>query len=144
MPRYLADTSIWAWAQKRTRTDIRGKLADRFESGEVVTCVPVVLEAMHRPDTSARYEEQFERLFEPLEWLPLDRAGVERAIQIQRELAAKADGGHRRPAIDFLIAAAAEAAGPEVALWFFDRDLEVICDHTGQPSEAEASTGAGH
>lgn len=144
MPRYLADTSIWAWAQKRTRADIREKLADRFESGEIVTCVPVVLEAMHRPDTSARYEAQFAQLFAPLEWVPLEKAGVDRALELQRELAAKTDGGHRRPAIDFLIAAAAESAGPEVALWFFDRDLQVICEHTGQPSEAEASTGPGH
>jgi hypothetical protein len=38
----------------------------------------------------------------------------------------------------------AEAAGPEVVLWCFDRDLKVICEHTGQPSEPEESTGPGH
>lgn len=45
--------------------------------------------------------------------------------------------------IDFLIAAAAEAAGPEVVLWCFDRDLRVICDNTDQPCEAEDSAGPG-
>lgn len=144
MPRYLADTSIWAWAQKKGRPDIREKLADRYEAGEVVTCVPVILEAMHRPETAARYRERFDGLFAPLERLPLEDSSVERALEVQRGLADKTDGSHRRPAIDFLIAAAAEAAGPGVLLWAFDRDLKVICEHTGQPGEHEESTGPGH
>jgi len=142
--RYLADTSIWAWAQKRSRLDIREKLADRYEAGQVVTCVPVILEAMHRPESSAAYRQQFDQVFAPLERLPLEGSSVERALEVQRRLADESDGGHRRPAIDFLIAAAAEAAGAEVVLWSFDRDFEVICEHTGQPGECEESTGAGH
>jgi len=142
--RYLADTSIWAWSQKPERSDIREKLAARYEQGEVVTCVPVVLEAMHRPETAAEYGERFDAVFAPLDRLPLDSASVERAFAIQRELAKASDGSHRRPAIDFLIAAAAEAAGQEVVLWCFDRDLKVICECTGQPCEAEDSTGPGH
>jgi len=63
---------------------------------------------------------------------------------VQRQLAQISAGSHRRPAIDFLIAATAEAAGPEIVLWSFDRDLKVICEHTGQPGEAEESTGSGH
>jgi len=144
VPRYLADTSIWAWAQKPQRIDIREKLADRYEAGEIVTCVPVVLEAMHRSETATQYEDQFFGLFSHLERLPLEDASVERALDVQRALAAGSDGSHRRPAIDFLIAATAEAAGAEVVLWSFDRDLRVICEYTGQPSESEESTGPGH
>lgn len=144
MPRYLADTSIWAWSQKPERPDIREKLADRYEAGDVVTCVPIVLEAMHQPESGVQYRQRFDDLFAPLERLPLEATSVERALDVQRELALASDGSHRRPAIDFLIAAAAEAAGPEVVLWSFDRDLKVICEHTGQPSEAETSTGPGH
>jgi predicted nucleic acid-binding protein len=144
VPRYLADTSIWAWAQRAERLDIRDKLADRYEAGEIVTCVPVILEAMHRSETGAEYRERFDRLFAPLDRLPLDGSSVERALEVQRALAGESNGSHRRPAIDFLIAAAAEAAGPEVVLWCFDRDLKVICERTGQPSEPEESTGAGH
>jgi predicted nucleic acid-binding protein len=143
LPRYLADTSIWAWSQKPEREDIREKLAARYERGEIATCVPVVLEAMHRPETADGYRERFDSLFAPLDRLPLDAASVERALDVQRELARKSDGSHRRPAIDFLIAAAAEAAGDEVTLWCFDRDLRVICEHTGQPCEAEDSAGPG-
>lgn len=144
MPLYLADTSIWAWAQKAERLDIRERLAERYEGGEVVTCVPVILEAMHRPQTGAEHRRRFEELFAPLERLPLGESSAERALEVQRQLAEESDGSHRRPAIDFLIAAAAEAAGPEVILWCFDRDLKVICEHTGQPSEPEDSTGPGH
>lgn len=134
---YLADSSIWAWAGKGTRPDIQAKLASRYEAGEVATCAPVILEAMHGPRTSAEYRERFETIFAPLRRLPLDDSAAERALDVQLKLSARTDGNHRRPAIDFLIAAIAEAAGPEVALWCFDRDLEVICEHTGQPIEAE-------
>jgi hypothetical protein len=60
-------------------------------------------------------------------------------LDVQRGLAASTDGNHLRPAVDYLIAAIAEAAGEECVLWCLDRDLRVICEHTGQPSEAEAS-----
>lgn len=143
MTAYLADSSIWAWAGKGSRADIRAKLARRYEVGEVVTCAPVILESMHGPRTSAEYRERLATIFEPLQRLPVDDAVAERALAVQRELAALKDGNHRRPAIDFLIAAIAEAAGPEVTLWCFDRDLAVICEHTGQPFEAESSRGAG-
>lgn len=144
MIRYLADSSIWAWADKKDRPDIRRKLATRYEAGEIVTCVPVVLESMHRPETPAQYEERFQAFFEPLDRVPLEDAAVERALEVQRQLAIRPHGNHRRPAVDFLIASAAEAAGEGIVLWFFDRDLQVICEHTGQPFEAEESTGPGH
>ncbi len=143
MARYLADTSIWAWAQKKQRPDIRERLATRYERGEIVTCVSVVLEAMHRAETTDQFRKRLDDLFAPLERLPLENASVERALAVQRELAAASDGNHRRSPMDFLIAAAAEAAGGEIVLWCFDRDLKVICDHTGQPCEAEESTGPG-
>lgn len=143
MTRYLADSSIWAWASKGSRPDIRARLASRYEAGEVVSCVPVVLEVMHGPQTAVDFRDRYEAIFEPLESLPLDDRIAERALGVQRELAAQTDGNHRRPATDFLIAAIAEAAGPEMILWFFDRDLEVICEHTGQPYEAERSIGSG-
>jgi predicted nucleic acid-binding protein len=144
VPLYLADSSIWAWARKRARPDITERLAERLERGEVATCAPVALEVMHRAETGAEYEQLFTSLLEPLEWLPLDDAGSRRAIDVQRELAATSHGNHRRPALDYLIAAAAEVAGDDVILWFFDNDLRVICEHTGQPSDAEESAGPGH
>lgn len=140
MPRYLADSSIWGWSNSRSRPDIRTKLADRFETGEIVTCVPVALEVMHRARSGGDYERIFGELFEPLDWLRLDADVAERAVDVQRELAAGPHGNHLRPAIDYLIAATAEAGGPEIVLWCLDRDLEIICGQTGQPCEPERVT----
>jgi predicted nucleic acid-binding protein len=140
---YLADTSIWACANTRSRPDITEKLAERLERAEICTCVPVVLETMHRAKSGEEYSHLFEALFEPLSWLPLTSDCARRALDVQRELAPKSHGNHRRPATDFLIAATAEAATDEVVLWFFDRDLSVISRHTGQPHEAEGSIGPG-
>ena len=143
MARYLADTTIWAWAAKQDRLDIRKKLSERFAQDQIVTCSPVVLEALHRPDSRARYEAAYLDYFDPLDWLPLDAVASERAVEVQREMARASAGNHRRGAVDFLIAAVAEAAGDGYVLWHFDKDLRLICKHTGQPQEAEGSTGPG-
>jgi hypothetical protein len=57
------------------RFDIREKLADRYEAGEIVTCVPVILEAMHRSETSARHRQQFDELLP--HWSVVFRQGLE-------------------------------------------------------------------
>lgn len=139
MARYLVDSSIWAWARKGLRPDIQRKLADRFADDEVVTCPPVVLEVMHRARGREEYEAAYGDLFEPIDWLPLDEAAANRAVEVQREMASGTHGNHLRPAADYLVAATAEQAGPDYALWFFDKDLELICRHTGQSFEAERS-----
>jgi predicted nucleic acid-binding protein len=136
LPTYLADSSIWAWADKDPSSDISQKLAERVSAGEVATCPIIVLEVLHR----ARSGEEFEQLlagFAMQQSIPITERSGARAVQVQRELARGTRGNHRRPAADFLIAAAAEEAGEGVTLWFFDKDLRVICEHTGQPYEAE-------
>jgi predicted nucleic acid-binding protein len=142
VPLYLADTSIWGWANSRRRRDITDKLALRFERGEVATCAPIALEVMHRARDGAEYDALFETLLAPLDWLPLTDQMSGRAVQVQRELAQVTHGNHLRPAIDFLTATIAEAAGGDVVFWFFDKDLEIICRHTGQPYEAESAAAA--
>jgi predicted nucleic acid-binding protein len=145
VPRYLADTSIWSWSWEKGRPDITAKLVERLAADDVLTCVPVVLEAMHKPDTSAKHTEQFDTVFDPLDWLPLTEEASWRAIDVQRELAARSHGAHRRSVSDFLIAAIAELhQDDDVVLWAFDDDYRIISDVTKQPVELEKSTGAGH
>jgi predicted nucleic acid-binding protein len=136
---FLADSSIWTWAHAGTRPDISDKLAQRLERDQIGACVPVALEVLHRTRTGIEYETLFGELFAPLDWLPLTNAVSERALSIQRELASASEGLHRRAAADYLIAAIAEAAGGDVVLWAFDRDLDLICSHTGQPFETESA-----
>jgi predicted nucleic acid-binding protein len=132
---FLADTSIWAWARKGTRPDIELKLADRIDRDELATCVPVALEVMHRARDGDEYEAIYSGLLEPVRWLPVDDRAASRALAVQRRMAAGSSGNHLRPAVDYLVASVAEAAGSEVVLWGFDRDLRLICEHTGQPYE---------
>ena len=135
MPLYLADSSIWAWANEGSRPDIAEKLAARFERGEIAACAPVVLEVMHRARDGTEYDTVYADLFAPLDWLPLTDEIAQRAVQVQRETT---HGAHLRPAIDFLVAAIAEPE-KEVILWAFDKDLRIIAERTGQPFEGEAS-----
>ncbi|HSK14765.1 MAG TPA: hypothetical protein VK915_01215 [Gaiellaceae bacterium] len=72
------------------------------------------------------------------DWILLDGA-IRRALEVQRELAPSSHGNYRRPAVDFLIGGDGRGRGDDVTLWFFDRDLRVICEHTGQPYEAEVA-----
>ena len=137
MALYLADSTIWSWADSGRRPDIAEKLATRFGRGEVVTCAPVVLETMHRARSGKEYDETLRDLFEPLVELSLGDDAARRALQVQRQLAGATDGRHRRPAVDYLIAAIAEVAEDDITMWAFDADLAVICAHTGQPHEAE-------
>jgi predicted nucleic acid-binding protein len=139
VPRYLADTSIWAWAHRPDRPDIAEKLEARLEDGAVATCVPVALELMHRADPGRRYAEMFEELLEPLDWLPATETASLRALEVQQALARRSDGAHRRSPVDLLTAAVAEQRD-DVVLWAFDRDYRVIADVTGQPTELESAS----
>jgi predicted nucleic acid-binding protein len=143
VPRYLADTSIWSWANRPSRPDIAEKLATRVDNDEIVTCVPVVLEVLHRADSSVKYEQLYNALFAPLGWLDLADETTWRALEIQQGLAAQSDGAHRRPIADFLIAAIAEGHD-DVVLWAFDDDYRIIAGITDQSIELEVSTGLGH
>jgi predicted nucleic acid-binding protein len=119
-------------------------LSERVANDEVLTCVPVVLETTHRADTGAKYETLFTTYLEPLDWLALTESASWRALEVQRALAARSNGRHRRPPVDLLIAAIAEEhQGEDVVLWAFDDDYRIISEETGQPVELETSSGPG-
>lgn len=107
----------------------------RHERGELVTCVPVALEAQHRARSGTEYDRFFALFYAPLRWVRCGEGAFSRGLEVRRSLAHAGDGHHRRPAIDFVIAAAGELN--EVVLWAFDRDTRAICEHTGQPCELE-------
>ena len=138
---YLVDSSVWSWAKNVPSSNLARKLAGRLAAGELATSPIVVLEVLH----VARNWDEFSHLrarFALLTNIPVTESSGRRALDVQAELASGAHGNHHRPAADFLLAAAAEEAGPDVTLWFFDKDLRVICEHTGQPYEAETKTSS--
>jgi predicted nucleic acid-binding protein len=144
VPLYLVDSSIWIGRRRSGAGYLDELLTERFEDGLIATCVPVALEVLVGPPDGAAYDLDWEMVWSQLEWLPLTSAAAERALAVQRELAHQIAGAHRRPPIDFLVAACAEAAGPDVVLWHWDSDLTVVCEHTGQPHEAEHARARTH
>ncbi len=69
VPRYLADSTIWAWAARNAST--RAKLSERVARGEIATCVPV------RSKCSCPKRPRLRRTSSPRSsrrsWLPLRR-----------------------------------------------------------------------
>jgi len=136
VPTYLADASIWIAQQRRRGSYLDELVTERYEDGEIVTCAPVLLEVLGGAADGGSYERDWDFVFSGIDCLPLDERASRRAVEVQRALAATTRGAHRRPALDYLIAACAEAED-NVVLWHWDHDLRIICDHTGQPQEAE-------
>lgn len=141
--RYLADASVWIAQRRRRGSYLDELVTERYEDGVIVTCAPVALEVLGGAPDGKTYRRDWDFVFSALDWLPLDERVGRRALDVQRALAAKTRGAHRRPALDYLIAACAETAD-DVVLWHWDRDLRIICEHTRQPQEAEHARARRH
>lgn len=141
--RYLADASIWIAQRRRRGSYLDELVTERYEDGAIVTCAPIALEVLGGAPDGGTYSRDWDFVFSALDWLALDDRASRRAVDVQRALAGKTRGAHRRPALDYLIAACAEAAY-DVVLWHWDHDLRIICEHTGQPHEAEHARARRH
>jgi predicted nucleic acid-binding protein len=144
MALYLADSSIWIGRRRPGAGYLQRLFISRFEQGQLAACVPVALEVLVSPRDGAAYEADWNALWAPLTWLPLHERASRRALEVQRALAQKTAGAHRRRALDYLIAACAEDAGDEVVLWHWDAGLTAICEYTGQPHEPEHERAREH
>lgn len=137
VPIYLTDASIWRGVRKHPGSHLPGLLADRIAADGVATCVPVALEVLTGAPDGRALDADWQAVWAHLRWLPVGDGEMSRALELLRELAHTTEGAHRRRPIDYVIAACAEAAGEQVVLWHWDRDLTVICDHVGIAHEAE-------
>ena len=117
---------------------VQARLSPIIESGEAATCAIVDLEVLY----SARSHEDHVRIRYrrslAYESVPITEAILERAIDVQGELARS--GRHRVPIPDLIIAAAAEAAG--LVILHYDKDFEIIAEVTGQPVEWVVQRGS--
>lgn len=87
------------------------------------------------PD-GAELERDWE-IWGELRWLPMSSDAATRSVELMRGLADTTRRAHRCRPIDYLVAACAEAAGGDVVLWHWDRDLTAICDFADIPHEPE-------
>jgi len=102
-----------------------------MNEGQVATCLPFLLEAGY----SARSGADHLRIMDRLGRLPqvaIDGAVESSALEAQHDLAVL--GHHRMAPIDIVIAACAHEAGAGVL--HYDRDYDVIAEHTGLSFES--------
>lgn len=131
----LVDTSAWARWRK---PGARERLANAMENGELVVCLPFLLEVGY----SARSAAAHKTLIRDLALLPRVELGpdVERlALRAQSELAAV--GHHRLAPNDIVLAACAHHSGHGVL--HYDRDYDVIASHTSLEFASEWVAPAG-
>jgi predicted nucleic acid-binding protein len=125
----LADKSALEWARRDARA--RTAFLDLRTAHVIAACHMTALEIC----CSARNQADLEALLagqQALEWLPVTQAAMDRALEVQRLLAAHAGNGHRRPIPDLIIAATAELHQAEVL--HVDTDYDLIAQVTGQPT----------
>lgn len=128
MARYLIDKSALS---RMPLPAVRDRVAPLLEGGQAATCSMIDLEVLY----SARNREEHDRIRQrralAYSKAPITESILERAIEVQAELARS--GQHRIPIPDLIIAATAEAAGWIVL--HYDQDYDRIAQVTGQPVE---------
>jgi predicted nucleic acid-binding protein len=102
-----------------------------LEEGRVGTCLPFLLEAGYSAQTAGDHRVTVARL-ERLPHVPIDEEVELSAQQAQHELAMA--GHHRLSPIDVIIAAC--AAHVDGGVLHYDRDYDLILEHTGLSFES--------
>jgi hypothetical protein len=101
-------------------------VVERMEKGELATCLPFLLEAGFSALSAADLRTMMDRL-QRLPHAAVDDEVERLALEAQRELADV--GHHRLPLTDVVIAACAHRAG--IGVLHYDRDYDLIAEHTG-------------
>jgi predicted nucleic acid-binding protein len=130
---YLLDKSATA---ARHGPGAQGRLQELLARGQLAMCQLTALELLYSARSEADYENG-RMILGAYIWLDTTTACLQRALDVQRELARS--GRHRVPIPDLVIAATAEHHGATVL--HFDKDYELIAEVTGQPVERIAGPG---
>jgi predicted nucleic acid-binding protein len=135
----LLDNSAWTRLLAGGVTEKRREaVVEWMRRGEIAVCLPFLLEAGYSARSAADRQALMARLFE-LPRVAIDREVERIALQAQRELAEV--GHHRLPPADVMIAACADRA--EGGVLHYDRDYDLLCEHTGLRFQSEWLVPAG-
>lgn len=136
----LLDNSAWSRLLLRgvVPKERAAAVASQIEDGRVATCLPFLLEAGYSARSTADHRRIADRLGR-LPRVPVDREAEGLARQAQRELAEV--GHHRLSPADLVIAACAHRA--EAGVLHYDRDYDLIAEHTSLVFESEWLAEAG-
>lgn len=128
MAEYLADKS--ALTRRDTRPEVRAVVEPLLLAGRIATCGIIDLELLYSARDAKTYQ-QLARALQGMPRVPVTESTLERALQVQAELAKNSQ--HRAvPLPDLLIAACAEAQG--LTVLHYDADYELIAKITKQPT----------
>jgi predicted nucleic acid-binding protein len=117
---------------------VRRRLAPIIEAGEAATCSIIDLEVLYSARNAEDHEHIRRRRSLAYHSVPITEIVLQRAIDIQAELARS--GRHRVPIPDLIIAATAEASG--LTLLHYDHDYDLIAEVTHQPAEWVVERGS--
>ena len=136
MAEFLVDKS--AFTRRETRAEVQAIVEPLLLAGRIATCAIIDLELLFSDRTPSGYQRLATAL-QGMPRVPINQAIMERALQIQAELARKAM--HRSvPLPDLLIAACAEHHG--LVLLHYDADFDRIGAITMQPTRWVVERGS--
>lgn len=129
--RCLLDNSVYARAQHPALACL---LAQASASERLVTCGAFVTEAIYSARDGAEAADFHRRLTIAIPYVETDEAVWRLSHRTQLELAQVTERFHRRPPIDYLIAATAHRHGLDVL--HYDRDYDLIAEHSSLEFES--------
>jgi len=133
------DNSAWARLGHRQLPASRiEEVADATESGQIVACLPFVIEAGYSARTAQDHRDLMAELL-ALPWAAIDDTVERRAVDAQRQLARA--GHHRMPPVDILLAALADRH--QFGILHYDRGYDVIGARTDLTFTSEWLAKAG-
>jgi len=127
--RYLLDTSVWA---HRRQPGVAERVVPLIGVGLVATCSVLDAEALYTTRSAKEYERERDERRAAYEFLVTDQEVWDRALDVQRELAARS----MTRAVgmsDLLVAAVAELHC--VVVLHYDADFDHVASITGQSAE---------
>lgn len=134
--RYLADKSALA---RMNRPSVSERLEPLIESGAVATCSVALLEILYSARTPDDHRRTRERMTLALELAEMDQEVLDRAVELQAQLADRSQ--HRGvPIPDLMIAATAERHA--LIVLHYDADFERIAAVSGQRTEWVVERGS--
>ena len=135
--RFVADKS--AFEQQRHSAAADGLLRALAADGALYMTEIVALELLYSARNAADYEQRRAGLT-VFDWLHVSTAVAQRALDIQRALAATSL--HRRPIRDVLLTAV--ALEHEATILHYDSDFDLLADATGVSTRWIIPRGTGH
>jgi len=129
--RFLVDHSVHARAGHPVIAEL---LAAAALGEQLVACGALAIEALFSARDANELETLHARLTEDMPWVEIDDRVWRLALATQVELGKVTERFHRRPPIDYLIAATAHHHG--LGVLHYDHDYDLIAEHSGLEFES--------